>query len=284
MQYLLILSCSFGFSFKASAKDAIVLVPGFFNSFAPEYFSQDIIKSFQHKGFNVYVVNTLDPLGTIEANGNRLIPILKNIRKNESGRLQIVAHSAGGFYSLFALQNGSVEVDSLVTVSTPYLGLDFIKVWMDNSSLFSEVLNYASLQGLRQLTPEYVAQFVDQIRVPDQLKIYTYGGWQPRSLDIWNAKNLSGILRITDHFIPTDSDGIVSFKSSMGLKNLKTKSNKSAKFVVDREHTIPLEHWEQVLDYHTFILLGTRNINVIQDRQRKFYSQIAENLMTSEYE
>jgi hypothetical protein len=264
------------FTLTATAKDVVVLVPGFFNAFAPEYFSKDIIQSFQKKGFSVYVIEGLNPIGTIEDNGAKLIPQLEQIKKNETGKINIVAHSAGGFYSLYAIQNGTVEINNLVTVSTPYLGLDFIQAWRDNSFLFSELTNLCSLDGLTQLTPEFTAKFLKTVRVPEKLKIFTYGGWQPRSLDIWNAKNLSGVLRITDHFIPGDSDGIVSFKSSLGIRGLLTTTNKSAQMFVDSKFTIPLEHWEQVLDYRSFLLLGTRNISVVQERQINFYSKIAD--------
>lgn len=264
------------FSMASQANDVVVLVPGFFNAFTPDYFSKDIVHSFQKKGFRVYVIEGLNPIGTIEENGTRLIPQLQHIRKNETGKINIIAHSAGGFYSLYAIQNGKVDIKNLVTISTPYLGLDFIQAWRNNSSLFTDLTNLASIEGLKQLTPEYVANFAKNIRVPETLKIFTYGGWQPRSLDIWNAKNLSGVLRVTDHFIPGDSDGIVSFKSSLGIHGFLTKSNKSAKMFVDLNFTIPLEHWEQVLDYKNFILLGTRNISTIQDRQIRFYSQIAD--------
>ncbi len=258
------------------AKDVVVLVPGFFNSFAPEYFSKDIIGSFQRKGFSVYVIGGLNPIGNIEENGAKLIPKLQNIRKQETGKINIVAHSAGGFYSLYAIQKGTVEISNLVTVSTPYKGLDFIQAWRENSVIFTELTNLALLDGLRQLTPQYAAEFAKTVRVPESLKIFAYGGWQPRSIDIWNARNLSGVLQITDHFIPGDSDGIVSFKSSLGLNGFLTRTNKSAKMFVDPNFTIPLEHWEQVLDYKAFILLGTRNIGVIQERQINFYTQIAD--------
>lgn len=258
------------------AKDVVVLVPGFFNSFAPEYFSKDIVGSFERKGFAVYVIKDLNPIGTIEENGAKLIPKLQKIRNLETGKINIVAHSAGGFYSLFAIQKGTVEISNLVTISTPYKGLDFIQAWRENSVIFTELTNLALLDGLRQLTPQYAAEFAKTVRVPESLKIFAYGGWQPRSLDIWNARNLSGVLRITDHFIPGDSDGIVSFQSSLGLNGFLTRTNKSAKMFVDPNFTIPLEHWEQVLDYRAFLLLGTRNIGVIQERQINFYTQIAD--------
>ena len=106
----------------------------------------------------------------------------------------------------------------------------------------------------------------------------TYGGWQPKGLDIWNAKNLSGLLRVTDHFIPGDSDGIVGFKSSLGIHGFLTPENKAAKMYVDKNFLIPLEHWEQVLGYRNFLLLGIRNIGVIRDRQILFYKKIADDI------
>ncbi len=266
------------FSINVFSKDVVALVPGFFNAFAPEYFSDEIITTFEDAGFTVYVIKGLDPVGTIEENGKALTLQLREIQKNENGKINIVAHSAGGFYSLYALQNTDIIIKNLVTISTPYLGLDFLEAWRKNSSLFTELTNISSLSGLRQLTPKYVEQFIKTVRVPDSLKIMTYGGWQPKGLDIWNAKNLSGLLRVTDHFIPGDSDGIVGFKSSLGIHGFLTTENKAAKMYVDKNFLIPLEHWEQVLGYRNFLLLGIRNIGVIRDRQILFYKKIADDI------
>lgn len=276
MKFLVSLLFAFLFSVAAAAQDVVVLVPGFFNSFAPEYFSEDIIRCFQKKDFKVYVITGLNPIGTIEENGAKVTQLLKSIRKAELGRINIVAHSAGGFYSLLAIQNGGADIQNLITISTPYLGLDFLQAWREGSSLFTKLTDLASLQGLRQLTPQYTENFMKTVRVPEKLNIYTYGGQQPRNLDIWNAKNLSGVLRITAHYIPNETDGIVSLKSSLGIHGLQTISNKAAKMFVDRNFLMSLEHWEQVLDYRNFILLGVRNIDVIRDRQIYFYNQIAD--------
>ena len=264
------------FKVFALASDAVILVPGFFNSFAPEYFSQDIVRAFEQKGFKVYVAEKLNPVGSIEENGSRLLPQLQKIQEIEKDRrLHIVSHSAGGLYSLYAIHHGKLNIKNLITISTPYAGLDFLQALRDHSLLLKKVTDLAYLQGLRQLTPPYVDQFLKTIRVPDNLSIYAYGGYQPRSVDIWDAKNLSSVLLLTDTFIPKQSDGIVSFASSQSLRNIKTESQKSSKMYVDPHYIINLEHWEQVLDYRNFLLLGTRNIGVIRDRQIEFYTGIA---------
>ena len=85
------------FSTTVFAKEVVVLVPGFFNSFAPEYFSQDIVKSFRDKGFQVYIADRLNPIGRIDENGTRLENLLGQIEKAENGHVafNIVGHSAG---------------------------------------------------------------------------------------------------------------------------------------------------------------------------------------------
>jgi len=256
-------------------KEVVVLVPGFFNSFAPEYFSQDIVRTFEQKGFKVFVAEKLDPVGSIEENGSRLLPQLKKIFENETGRINIVSHSAGGLYSLYAIFHGKLNVKNLITISTPYAGIDFLQVLRDHSAVLKKVTDLAYLQGLRQLTPPYVDQFLKTIRVPDDVSIYAYGGYQPRKVDVWNAKNLSSVLILTDTFIPKESDGIVSFVSSQSLRNIKTDSQKSPKMYIDPNYVFNLEHWEQVLDYKHFVLLGTRNVGIIRDRQIEFYTGIA---------
>jgi pimeloyl-ACP methyl ester carboxylesterase len=282
VQKLILISFIFLFSKTAYCQKTVVLVPGFFNSFAPEYFSVDIEEALQKKGFKTHVVEGLDPVGTIEENGERLIPQLKKIIQQDGGEAPyIIAHSAGGFYSLYAIFHAKIPITKMITVSTPYLGLDFIQAWRDHSNLFENLTNLACLDGLKQLTPQYARTFLDNIQVPDNLKIYTFGGWQPRRLDIWDARNLSAILRVPDHYIPGDSDGIVSFKSSLGILNIKTFSKKPAQIFVDSKFIIPLEHWEQVLDYKNFIILGTRNIKYVQETQKHFYSGLADLLLTS---
>ncbi|MBC7458591.1 MAG: hypothetical protein H7235_09950, partial [Bdellovibrionaceae bacterium] len=185
MKLKLILLYILFFISTAKASEVVVLVPGFFNSFAPQYFSPEIVATFARRGFKVYIAGTLDPLGTIETNGQRLETVLSRIEATEGHRVQfnIVAHSAGGLYSLWAAHNHKYDIKKLFTISTPYLGIDFIKTWIDDCTLFKGLSQFASLDGFRQLTPEGVATFLNSIRVDPSMRIVAFAGYQEESLD-----------------------------------------------------------------------------------------------------
>ena len=260
----------------ANTKRVVVFVPGFFNSFAPEYFSSDIVAAFESKGYTVVIASKLNPIGTIEENGERLLRTfisLKSLAPN--AQVNVIGHSAGGLYALYAINKGARYIKTLVTVSTPFNGVEFVENWRDNSWAFRTLMDWAHLDGLRQLTTPYVQKFIQSVRVPSSLKILAYGGYQPVKLDITNAANMTAILSVTDHFITGPSDGIVSFASSTWTTNIPTTEKTLNKVRSDKSFVLDLEHWEQVLDYRNFYMLGVRNPGVIRDRQIKFYSGIA---------
>ncbi len=280
LKKLLFLSTILGFQF-ASAKEVVVLVPGFFNSFAPEYFSQDIVKSFASKGFQVYIAQGLNPLGTIEDNGSRLESIFQEIERAENKHIafNIVAHSAGGFYSLWLANRQKFEIKNILTVSTPFKGVEFIQEWLAHSFLFRAVTELAHLEGLTEMTTTGISQFMNSIRVSPQTRVISFGGYQTTGFDITDAREMSVPLRITDHFITGKSDGIVGFKSAMGLTGLKTTANLPALQYKDEKYLINLEHWEQVLDSRAFVLLGIRNTGYIRNEQVRFFSGLADFLL-----
>ena len=179
-------------SLHSQAKEAVVLVPGFFNSFAPEYFSEDIVRSFTAKGFRVYVAEGLNPVGTIEDNGSRLEKLLAAIEKSEGSRVtfHLIGHSAGGFYSLYVANRQRFEIKNILSVSTPYKGVEFVQAWLDNSILFRALTELAHLDGLKQLTPDGVKRFLTTVRVVPQTRVLAFGGYQNKSLDVWNARYL----------------------------------------------------------------------------------------------
>lgn len=269
-------------SAPSSASEVVVLVPGFFNSFAPEYFSDTIIESFGSRGLTVYVANNLNPIGTIEDNGERLSAVFKKIEQKEGGKVafNVVAHSAGGLYTLYVADQQKFKIKNLITVSTPYKGVEFIQRWLEDSLLFRGLAEFAILDGLVQLTPKGVAEFTAKIRVSPEMKIVAFGGYQEKSLDIWNAQFLSLPFRVTSLHISEASDGIVGFSSSVGLGNVKTTLNQPARQFRNSVYVVGLEHWEQTLDSNSFILLGIRNPGYIQREQQRFYSGIADYLLT----
>ncbi|MFZ3231556.1 MAG: hypothetical protein WA160_15215 [Pseudobdellovibrio sp.] len=265
-------------SLFASAAEIVVLVPGFFNSLNPEYFSQDIVNSFKNKGFKVYVVNNFNPIGTIEDNGTRLEAFLKAVELNEKHAVDfnLVAHSAGGFYSMWVANRQHFSIKNIYTVSTPYLGVEFIETWLADCTLFRAITDLAHLESLKELTPEGAKNFLATIRVSPNTKITAFGGYQSESIDITNARNLSAPLLVTSHFITKDSDGIVAFSSAIGLGNIKTTEEKTASQFLAKKYFIALEHWEQILDSSSFILLGIRNTGYIRNEQIRFYSGLAD--------
>jgi pimeloyl-ACP methyl ester carboxylesterase len=271
-----------GFAQLSLAKEVVVLVPGFFNTFAPEYFSQTIVDSFKQKGFEVYVIDCLNPVGYIEENGARLESRLAEIEKIENRRVSfnIVAHSAGGFYSMWVANRQKFDIKNIIAVSTPFRGVEFVKVWLDNSFLFRTVMTLAHLESLKELTPEGADKFIKSVRIHPKTKMFAFGGTQSAGLDITDARNLSVPLRVTDHYTTGKSDGIVGFASAMGIGQLQTTDNKVAQQFRNPEFNINLEHWEQVLDYRSFVLLGSRNIGYIKNEQNRFYSGIANFLLT----
>ncbi|AGH95881.1 lipase family alpha/beta hydrolase [Pseudobdellovibrio exovorus] len=265
----------------AKAQDVVVLVPGFFNSLAPEYFSNEIISSFKNKGFKVYIPTGFNPVGTIEDNGSRLEKFLAQVEKAENKRVSfnLVSHSAGGFYSLYVANRQQFTIKNIVTISTPFQGVDFVTKWLEDSTLFRALTELAHLDSLKQLTPQGVKAFISSVRIQPETKILAFGGFQKKSLDIWNARYISAPMRISSHFTNGDSDGIVSYSSSMGLGHIMTTQGKSAVQLRHPNYPLSLDHWEQVLDSHAFLLLGIRNPSYIQKEQKRFYTGIADYLL-----
>lgn len=271
-----------GFAQLSLAKEVVVLVPGFFNTFAPEYFSSEIVDSFSQKGFTVYVVDSLSPVGYIEENGSRLEEKLAAIEKIENRRVSfnIVAHSAGGFYTMWVANRQKFDIKNIITVATPYRGVEFIHVWIEKSWLFRTLMSLAHLDSLTELTPEGAKKFIASVRIQPKIKMFAFGGTQSAGLDITDARNLSVPMRVTDSYTTGKSDGIVSFTSAMAIGGLQTTDNKTAQQFRNEKFNINLEHWEQVLDYRSFILLGSRNISYVRKEQNRFYTGIAGFLLT----
>lgn len=259
----------------------IILVAGFFNSFAPEYFSDDIIKTLSKTGYIVFVAEKLNPVGTIEDNGQRVFRLFNQVHAQyPNAEITALGHSAGGLYSLYAINKGAHFIKNLITVSTPFDGVEFIQKLRQDSEVIKTLTDFCFLDGLRQLTKPFVKNFLSSIKVPAHLKIYAYGGYQPVNLDIFDAANMSAVLSVTDSYITGKSDGIVGYSSAIAITQIPTLQKSFIKINTIQTTFIDLEHWEQVLDYKNFILLGTPNIELIKNRQIKFYSQVS-NLMMS---
>lgn len=280
--FVLLLTTLFISISSYAEREVVVLVPGFFNTFAPEYFSTDIVSSFEKRGFTVYIATGLNPIGTVEDNGERLIRVLDNIEQIEKRHVNfnVVAHSAGGLYTLYAANKQRHEIKNLITVATPFKGVEFVQRWLDNSLLFKALTDLAHLDGVKQLTPQGIAKFMETVRVSPNLKITAFAGSQKKSLDIWNARNLSLPFRVTSSSITGDSDGIVGVSSALGVGAVRTTANQQANQRFSATFKVNLEHWEQVLDGYSFLFLGIRNPGYIVNEQQRFYSGLADYLLT----
>jgi len=264
-----------------SKQKVIILVAGFFNSFAPEYFSDDIIQTLAKTGYTVFVAEKLNPVGTIEDNGERVLRIFNQVHnKYPQADITALGHSAGGLYSLYAINKGAHYIKNLITVSTPFDGVEFIQRLRQDSEIIKKLTDFCFLDGLRQLTKPFVKNFLSTIKVPSHLKIYSYGGYQPVSLDVFDAANMSAVLSVTDSYITGPSDGIVGFNSATAVTQIPTLEKTYIKVNAITSTYVNLEHWEQVLDYRNFILLGTPNIELVKNRQIKFYSKISELMLS----
>lgn len=254
----------------------VVLIPGFFNATDSNYFSNRIVQQLQAQNLNVVVPTGMNPLGTIEENGEHVLQVLNQVRASyPDTEINVIAHSAGGLYTLYAIDRGAYFINQLITLSTPYDGLEFLEAWRNYSLEFRLITDISYLHGLRQLTKPYVRKFLATIKVPKTLKVYAYGGSQPRSVYVLNAENLPAPFLVTAAFITGDTDGIVSFQSSTETTLIPTIDNKHIKVQSEKKLHIALDHWEQVIDYNHFSFLGIQNPQVIQNRQSDFYLFLA---------
>jgi hypothetical protein len=276
-----------------SPKKIVVLVPGYFNSLAPGYFrgqrpevgpywSIDIIRTFQVQGFpSVYVVNNLNPFGTIVENSNRLREYLNQLHQSLHGQAveyYLVGHSAGGLYSLTVASSTQLPIKKVVSISTPLAGASIVdsvyQTW------FGTVAEWLSLDSIRELTETNVKQYLSQFRLPEGLQYYVYGGYQPSSIDFLPAENLSFPFYVTSKLIGEASDGVISYRSATDNHfRLQSVHGNLIQTFVEQKDYIHLDHSEQVLDYRICALLGTQHPEYIQQEQIRFYSVVAKRLL-----
>lgn len=268
------------FSSLAKAK-TIIFVPGFFNSLAPGHFTQegpvpywsnDIVNVFREEGYEVFVADNLNPTGTIEENGERLLAYLDSIRhkiENDT-HLNVIAHSAGGLYTLYAQNKKSLPIKKMITLNTPFDGIDFIDNITQQWPYVTDVEKLLNLVSLNQLRPRLVHNFLKTLSNPAPFPIDAYVGFQSANAKVWDAAYLSPIFFLTEALMSQNSDGIVTHNSA--------RSNDGFVQVNRPERYIHLDHWKQVLDAHVFTALGMVNIQHIRREQVRFYSDLLSTL------
>lgn len=270
-------------SFGWAARN-LVLVPGFFNSAipAPEkngnpwaqpYFSQDIVKNLAKSGDRIWVVDNLNPVGDVVENGERLIRFLENHRNEfASNEIVLIGHSAGGLYSLYAIQHSSLNLNHLVTISTPFRGLKFLQTLVDRNIPLENLMAPFCLKNLLGLLDYQVTAFLRTIQIQKPLRLDVFGGYQSESFRVWDFRYLSAPLVIFQQIAGEPSDGIVTVSSSLDTSVLSQYSPKVQ--VVTHQELLPLEHWEQVADANIFNLIGVVNLGSLKEAQQKMFSNL----------
>ncbi|MGZ3798475.1 MAG: esterase/lipase family protein [Pseudobdellovibrionaceae bacterium] len=255
----------------------LVLVPGYFNSYAPgdlckpwaePYWSPDIVDLYKKAGFKVFVVNNLSPVGSIEENGELLLSFLKGVRGqlDEGESIEILAHSAGGLYTLYANHKENLPISKMLTINTPFDGVDFVERLTRDFPGLTMIEKTLNLESLNQLRPPLVHDFLQKIMGPVHFPIIAYSGHQVKNYQIWNAAYLSPIFYLTDALTNEFSDGIVTQRSAL--------SGGGYLQVTPENEYIHLDHWKQVLKADYFTAFGMSNIEYIRQEQIRFYSNL----------
>lgn len=289
--FIISLILTFSLNSFANQQPIVVLVPGFISSLAPgymrlhpnlqikPYFSEAIVESFESRGLETHVADNLYPLGTLEQDGVQLISYLRKLQLKTGNRPMIlVGHSAGGFYSLYAIAHDpSLRIAGLFTIATPYLGASLVDHIGDDLPLFDKIANLIDFHTVQEFRRARVNQFLWSLTLPRNLKVVTFAPKQSAGglLGWTDAKNLSWPMVIAKKLAQdSESDGIVNPDSALG---------RGMWFAQPSNIEFPLEHWEQVVDYRVFTLLGVRNVGYIKREQQKFYSRLADQIVAQKY-
>jgi pimeloyl-ACP methyl ester carboxylesterase len=269
----------------AAAPANLVLVPGFFSSAipAPEglgnpwaqpYFSHDIVRSLATRATKLWVVDTLDPVAGVQENGERLIRFLRNRQKDFAGQpVVLLAHSAGGLYSLYAAANSDLPIEHIITIGTPFRGLKLLQAIDDQGIPFDELVAPFCLKNLLGLKEVPVRNFIANLQLKHPVRLDVFAGYQGTSIAFWDWRVLSPPLVPFQALIGEPSDGIVSVKSALDVTDLM-KRNVNNLSVQVHQQTIDLEHWEVVIDAELTRLYGIQNTGSLRQAQLQTYSDI----------
>lgn len=275
---------------RAEAKSLVVLVPGFLNRWIPSspdqrqtsYFSKAIIQTIHKENYPVYVAQSLDPLGSLELNSSKLVTELRQLKSaTKATSLILIGHSLGGLLSLYASQYDDLNIQKVVTISTPFLGVDLVE---KIDSTFPWILrDWIDYEILKEMKPERVKSWMSQLKVPDRLQVLIAAGWQsPCFLDCRDPRKLSFVLTLTDYLAGSQSDGMVRVESAVApLKfpqMIPTRSGQRLKGYKSLGVLIPLEHWEMILEHQYLSLMGTRETEWVESQQILMMQRILRSL------
>jgi hypothetical protein len=272
----------FSFSAAASltAKPIIILVPGFFNSLAPgnqygPYFSRAIVETLQKRA-EVLIVNNLAPVGGVNENAHRLLDFLNEVQKTHPGQaFHLITHSAGGLYAMQALTwDSNQPVKTVVTLSAPYEGIDFIENLAANVPGIESLAQFLNFGSLKEFRKQQTDVLMKSLKMPSHIRWVALSGNQKPCFLVTCAlsQRLSWVLTISQKLMKGISDGIVTVDSALATH---------LSIPVERwsDLPIPLEHWEMVEEARLFHLIGVADTGYIESTQRHIYSQILERIL-----
>jgi pimeloyl-ACP methyl ester carboxylesterase len=282
---------AFVFCLGLSAQAALtnlVLVPGFFNSAIPApdhfgnpweqpYFSHDIVRQLSTLTTKLLVVDNLNPVGSVADNGTRLINFLKAHEQEFGGKpITLLAHSAGGLYSLYAAAYSDLPINQVITVSTPFRGMRLFAAIEEQGIPIETLTAPFCLKNLMGLREAAVQNFLSSLQFKHPLRLDVFGGYQPTGLAFWDWRVLSTPLVPFQALIKEPSDGIVTVDSALnpvGLASLVTRNRSTLNLQIHKE-VLNLEHWEVILDAELTRLYGILNVGSLREAQKKIYTYI----------
>jgi pimeloyl-ACP methyl ester carboxylesterase len=266
------------FQTVSASEKVFILVPGFFNSSVPApqknildpwdqpYFSKEIISVFLKSNYKVYIAKNLNPVGSLDENAKLLVQFLDQVPCDHC-EMQIIAHSAGGLYSLKALTLKKFPVKKLITLSTPFAGLQFLDHFRSDAPGLDSVLKFICLENLQDLTAAHVKDFMKTIKVQQPLQLFMFAGFQKTSIFFNDWNNLSWPLIFFQNFMSEGSDGIVTVQSSLAGAQYNVAT-------VVQQSVVPIEHWEMIADQRFFSAIGVWNYPQIGQAQEKLYQYL----------
>lgn len=258
----------------------LIFVPGFFSVFKQEgtafhYFSPTILRTAEQFGYSTYVVNDLDPVGSIAENGARLERELPKIQNLFPGcELTFLGHSAGGLYIAHALTHfPQTPVKAVITISTPYAGSDILRL-VKLVPGWRKLAQWLNLESIREFAPETMAEIVGQFHLPNVPWILV--GAEQKTCFLLSCalpSRMNWVLSAPWTFTPDRGDGMVSLESSYALQG-------NAAFFPARgverwtDLTFPLDHMKSVHDASFFNMLGQTDSGWVDRQQVESYAAL----------
>jgi hypothetical protein len=290
-------------SAECSAERVVVLVPGTLNSAVPGapsqnpfeqvYFSRAIRNAVSKHVCHSFVVNGLSWFGDFHENGRIVFDEIQTWQhQNPSLRglpIDVIAHSAGGFYTLAAITRNEAKgrplrFSKLHFLSTPMNGLELANLLTRNpfvrkqlEALVNRQYLGFDLRGLWQLRTAVLKDFYPSLSIPAEIEIHTYAGTQfapAQPIDQFKAPFLPPVFQALDFLIDRPSDGVVSQGSALAAPFLLTTQGKVFENLIHHpEALVPLDHVEQVWDSNYLKHLGFEQTEWIDQQQILFIEQ-----------